>query len=60
MFGWMLASCVQVPEDTYGPLDLELQVSEPSYIGARNPINVLEEQQDTLRHESLFRSVGSK
>lgn len=47
-------------EDTDGRLDLELQVSEPSYIGSGNPVNVLEEQQDTLRHESVFRSVGNK
>lgn len=39
---------------THSPLDLELQVSEPSYIGAGNPINALEEQQDTLRYGSLF------
>lgn len=46
--------CVLVPEDACGPLELELQVSEPSYTGAGNRTYVLEEQQDTLRQESLL------
>lgn len=44
----MLATCIQVPEDAHGPLEQELQVSEPSYVGAGNRTNVLEEQQDPL------------
>ena len=43
-----------MPEDACGPLVLELQVSEPSYTGAGNRTYVLEEQQDTLRQESLL------